>query len=93
MQDKLPAAEQMNRIRLQARERGQKRNQVFKKCFDELEKLLPSDKNCKRKTNKQILLETAAYIRALEVELGILSDEQVNWEHHVQMVLKTFFKE
>ena len=64
-----------------ARKREKKRQLVIKSLFEELFNFLP-DQNVSRMTRKTILLDTAAYIMTLEMELGIRKD--INWENHFE---------
>ena len=60
------------------------RYEKFKAYFQELERLLPY-KNVKS-TQKTILLDTAAYIKALESELGLINESDVDWEKHYKQI-------
>ena len=69
-----------------ARKREKKRQLVIKSLFEELFNFLP-DQNVSRMTRsrmtrKTILLDTAAYIITLEMELGLRKD--INWENHFE---------
>ena len=60
----------------------------FKLYFHELEALLPYSKSSKSKnTQKNILLDTVAYIKALEIELGIIQ-QNIDWEHHYETLMQ-----
>ena len=61
------------------------RYEKFKLYFRELEGLLPYTKGSKN-TQKTILLNTVAYIKALEIELGLIK-QNVDWEKHYDKLM------
>ena len=61
------------------------RYEKFKLYFRELETLLPYTKGSKN-TQKTILLNTVAYIKALEIELGLIK-QNIDWEKHYDMLM------
>ena len=62
------------------------RYEKFKLYFRELEALLPHTKSSKN-TQKNILLDTVAYIKALEIELGLIQ-QNIDWEKHYDMLIQ-----
>ena len=56
------------------------RYEKFKSYFQELKNMLPSKHS--KSTQKTILLDTVAYIKALEIELGLINEQTFSWEEH-----------
>jgi len=68
------------------------RYEKFKTYFNELESLLPCSKDTKS-TQKSILLDSVAYIKALEFELGLINESHVDWAEHYKQLWELFENE
>lgn len=71
--------------------RKRQRYDTFKQCFQKLASMLPYDdgkSNGKKLTNKVILLDSVAYIKSLEIELGMTSESDIDWCKHYQNLME-----